>query len=244
MRAFLGPEMGWGTTTRKRRAQAKGWDISLLVAKRVRWKKGVLLGETIIISDRQVLDDVCNGFEILPSPPRQDTGNNAVINALYNTSMNIMDKLDGLAPSAWPEALDDYHREGLINKTSTCTNCPGSQVLDKVRKLDVLFWAMCLPLLLAGILGGDNTIHKGAGTGSIAVLQFCFVRPGRQREALMRRKPKARQPDQGGLDVGHRTIKLEWRDMPDSLVRQLGRARSSKARRPERRHYCLASPVN
>jgi hypothetical protein len=41
----------------------------------------------------------------------------AVINALYNTSMNIMDKLDGLAPSAWPEALDDYHREGLINKT-------------------------------------------------------------------------------------------------------------------------------
>jgi hypothetical protein len=130
MHAFVGPEMGWGTTTlgsaaprpkdgtfpywvkvplRKGLESHPGGMLitgglaclaqctadtpsvayvipisrlyaeALQLAKRVRCEKGVLLGETII-SDRQVLDDVCNGFEIrLSSPSREDTGNNGLL---------------------------------------------------------------------------------------------------------------------------------------------------------------------
>ncbi|EWZ45249.1 hypothetical protein FOCG_01143 [Fusarium oxysporum f. sp. radicis-lycopersici 26381] len=52
---------------------------------------------------------------------------------------------------------------------------------SQMRKLDILWWAMCLLLPLAGILGGKNTNTPGTRaqwTWAVAVLQFCSARPG------------------------------------------------------------------
>ncbi|KAJ9424950.1 hypothetical protein QL093DRAFT_2078728 [Fusarium oxysporum] len=126
-------------------------------------------------------------------------------------------------------------RNGASPGSKACGRVPGVALCtwysDCAGEPDILWWAMCLLLPLAGIPGGKNTNTPGTRaqwTWAVAVLQFCSARPGtgRQREVLMRRERQTARSRRLRLkartNVGARPPDSSGMYHPTPEVRQLG----------------------
>ncbi|SCO83788.1 uncharacterized protein FRV6_07915 [Fusarium oxysporum] len=92
------------------------------------------------------------------------------------SDIEMWDHTRTLVPKSRNGASPGSKACGRVLGVALCTwysDCAGEQ--------DILWWAMCLLLPLAGILGGKNTNTPGTRaqwTRAVAVLQFCSARPG------------------------------------------------------------------